>query len=67
VALLHSQLTRMNGRSVHRIRRGEARVVGTPLGGVAPMVKLGLIIVDESMTRATSRRRHRGITGRMWR
>ncbi len=49
VALLHSQLTPdERAEQWHRIRRGEARiVVGTRSAVFAPMVKLGLIIVDE--------------------
>jgi primosomal protein N' (replication factor Y) len=49
VALLHSQLTpEERAEQWHRIRRGEARiVVGTRSAVFAPMVKLGLIIVDE--------------------
>jgi primosomal protein N' (replication factor Y) len=49
VALLHSQLTAdERAEQWHRIRRGEARVVvGTRSAVFAPMVELGLIIVDE--------------------
>ena len=49
VALLHSQLTPdERAEQWHRIRRGEARiVVGTRSAVFAPMVTLGLIIVDE--------------------
>ena len=49
VALLHSQLTPdERAEQWHRIRRGEARVVvGTRSAVFAPLVKLGLIIVDE--------------------
>jgi primosomal protein N' (replication factor Y) len=49
VALLHSQLTPdERADQWHRIRRGEARiVVGTRSAVFAPMVDLGLIIVDE--------------------
>ncbi len=49
VALLHSQLTPdERAEQWHRIRRGEARVVvGDAVGVFAPMVNLGLIIVDE--------------------
>jgi primosomal protein N' (replication factor Y) (superfamily II helicase) len=49
VALLHSQLTPdERAEQWHRIRRDEARiVVGTRSAVFAPMVKLGLIIVDE--------------------
>ncbi|QHN04240.1 primosomal protein N' [Granulicella sp. WH15] len=49
VALLHSQLTPdERAEQWHRIRRGEARiVVGTRSAIFAPMVRLGLIIVDE--------------------
>jgi primosomal protein N' (replication factor Y) len=49
VALLHSQLTPdERAEQWHRIRRGEARiVVGTRSAVFAPMVDLGLIIVDE--------------------
>jgi len=49
VALLHSQLTPdERAEQWHRIRRGEARVVvGTRSAVFAPMVRLGLIIVDE--------------------
>jgi len=49
VALLHSQLTPdERAEQWHRIRRGEARiVVGTRSAVFAPMVNLGLIIVDE--------------------
>ena len=49
VALLHSGLTPdERAEQWHRIRRGEARVVvGTRSAVFAPMVKLGLIIVDE--------------------
>jgi len=49
VALLHSQLTPdERAEQWHRIRRGEARiVVGTRSAVFAPMVKLGLVIVDE--------------------
>jgi primosomal protein N' (replication factor Y) len=49
VALLHSQLTPdERAEQWHRIRRGEARiVVGTRSAVFAPVVKLGLIIVDE--------------------
>jgi primosomal protein N' (replication factor Y) (superfamily II helicase) len=49
VALLHSQLTPdERAEQWHRIRKGEARiVVGTRSAVFAPMVKLGLIIVDE--------------------
>ncbi|HWZ01495.1 MAG TPA: primosomal protein N' [Edaphobacter sp.] len=49
VALLHSQLTPdERAEQWHRIRRGEARiVVGTRSAVFAPMVNLGLVIVDE--------------------
>jgi primosomal protein N' (replication factor Y) (superfamily II helicase) len=49
VALLHSQLTPdERAEQWHRIRRGEAKiVVGTRSAVFAPMVDLGLIIVDE--------------------
>jgi primosomal protein N' (replication factor Y) len=49
VALLHSQLTPdERAEQWHRIRRGEARVVvGTRSAVFAPLVNLGLIIVDE--------------------
>jgi primosomal protein N' (replication factor Y) len=49
VALLHSQLTPdERAEQWHRIRRGDARiVVGTRSAVFAPMVRLGLIIVDE--------------------
>ena len=49
VALLHSQLTPdERAEQWHRIRRGEARiVVGTRSAVFAPVVDLGLIIVDE--------------------
>ncbi|MBS1821543.1 MAG: primosomal protein N' [Acidobacteria bacterium] len=49
VALLHSQLTPdERAEQWHRIRRGNARVVvGTRSAVFAPLVKLGLIIVDE--------------------
>jgi primosomal protein N' (replication factor Y) (superfamily II helicase) len=49
VALLHSQLTPdERAEQWHRIRRGEARIViGTRSAVFAPMVDLGLIIVDE--------------------
>ena len=49
VALLHSQLTPdERAEQWHRIRRGEARVVvGTRSAVFAPMVNLGLIVVDE--------------------
>ncbi|WP_353063475.1 primosomal protein N' [Tunturibacter psychrotolerans] len=49
VALLHSQLTPdERAEQWHRIRRGEARiVVGTRSAVFAPMVDLGLVIVDE--------------------
>ena len=49
VALLHSQLTPdERAEQWHRIRRGDARiVVGTRSAVFAPMVKLGLVIVDE--------------------
>ncbi len=49
VALLHSQLTQdERAEQWHRIRRGDARiVVGTRSAVFAPLVKLGLIIVDE--------------------
>jgi primosomal protein N' (replication factor Y) len=49
VALLHSQLTPdERAEQWHRIRRGEARiVVGTRSAVFAPLVDLGLIIVDE--------------------
>lgn len=49
VALLHSQLTPdERAEQWHRIRRGDARiVVGTRSAVFAPMVDLGLIIVDE--------------------
>ncbi len=49
VALLHSQLTPdERAEQWHRIRRGEARVVvGTRSAVFAPLVKPGLIIVDE--------------------
>ncbi|WP_128911229.1 replication restart helicase PriA [Granulicella sibirica] len=49
VALLHSQLTPdERAEQWHRIRRGEARVVvGTRSAVFAPVVDLGIIIVDE--------------------
>ena len=49
VALLHSQLTPdERAEQWHRIRRGEARVVvGTRSAVFAPVVHLGLILVDE--------------------
>ncbi len=49
VAMLHSGLTPdERAEQWHRIRRGEARiVVGTRSAVFAPMVKLGLILVDE--------------------
>ena len=49
VALLHSGLTPdERAEQWHRIRRGEARiVVGTRSAVFAPMVDLGLILVDE--------------------
>jgi primosomal protein N' (replication factor Y) len=49
VALLHSGLTPdERAEQWHRIRRGEARiVVGTRSAVFAPMVNLGLILVDE--------------------
>jgi primosomal protein N' (replication factor Y) len=49
VALLHSQLTPdERAEQWHRIRRGDARVVvGTRSAVFAPMVRLGLVIVDE--------------------
>jgi primosomal protein N' (replication factor Y) len=49
VALLHSQLTPdERAEQWHRIRRGDARiVVGTRSAVFAPLVNLGLIIVDE--------------------
>jgi primosomal protein N' (replication factor Y) len=49
VALLHSGLTPdERAEQWHRIRRGEARVVvGTRSAVFAPMVDLGLVIVDE--------------------
>ncbi len=49
VALLHSGLTPdERAEQWHRIRRGEARVVvGTRSAVFAPMVRLGLLIVDE--------------------
>jgi primosomal protein N' (replication factor Y) len=49
VALLHSGLTPdERAEQWHRIRRGEARiVVGTRSAVFAPMLKLGLILVDE--------------------
>jgi primosomal protein N' (replication factor Y) len=49
VAMLHSQLTPdERAEQWHRIRRGEAKiVVGTRSAVFAPMVDLGLIIVDE--------------------
>jgi primosomal protein N' (replication factor Y) len=49
VALLHSALTPdERAEQWHRIRRGEARiVVGTRSAAFAPMVDLGLILVDE--------------------
>src|ERR1035437_7710422 len=49
VALLHSALTPdERAEQWHRIRRGEARiVVGTRSAVFAPMVNLGLILVDE--------------------
>ena len=70
VALLHSQLTPdERAEQWHRIRRGEARVVvGTRSAVFAPMVKLGLIIVDEEHdSAATSRRRRLATTGATWR
>lgn len=49
VALLHSGLTPdERAEQWHRIRRGDARiVVGTRSAVFAPMVELGLVIVDE--------------------
>jgi primosomal protein N' (replication factor Y) (superfamily II helicase) len=49
VAMLHSALTpEERAEQWHRIRRGEARVVvGTRSAIFAPVVRLGLIIVDE--------------------
>jgi primosomal protein N' (replication factor Y) len=49
VALMHSGLTPdERAEQWHRIRRGEARiVVGTRSAVFAPMVRLGLVIVDE--------------------
>jgi primosomal protein N' (replication factor Y) len=49
VAMLHSQLTPdERAEQWHRIRRGDAKiVVGTRSAVFAPMVDLGLIIVDE--------------------
>jgi primosomal protein N' (replication factor Y) len=49
VALLHSALTPdERAEQWHRIRRGEARiVVGTRSAVFAPMVNLGLLLVDE--------------------
>jgi primosomal protein N' (replication factor Y) len=49
VALLHSALTPdERAEQWHRIRRGDARVVvGTRSAVFAPMVRLGLVIVDE--------------------
>jgi primosomal protein N' (replication factor Y) len=49
VALLHSGLTPdERAEQWHRIRRGEARIaVGTRSAVFAPMVNLGLILVDE--------------------
>jgi primosomal protein N' (replication factor Y) len=49
VALLHSALTPdERAEQWHRIRRGEARiVVGTRSAVFAPMINLGLILVDE--------------------
>jgi primosomal protein N' (replication factor Y) len=49
VALLHSGLTPdERAEQWHRIRRGDARVVvGTRSAVFAPMVRLGLVIVDE--------------------
>lgn len=49
VALLHSALTPdERAEQWHRIRRGEARIVlGTRSAVFAPMVNLGLILVDE--------------------
>lgn len=49
VALLHSALTPdERAEQWHRIRRGEARiVVGTRSAVFAPMVNLGLVLVDE--------------------
>ena len=49
VALLHSQLTPdERAEQWHRIRSGDARiVVGTRSAVFAPLVNLGLIIVDE--------------------
>jgi primosomal protein N' (replication factor Y) len=49
VALLHSGLTPdERAEQWHRIKRGEARiVVGTRSAVFAPMVRLGLVIVDE--------------------
>jgi len=49
VALLHSGLTPdERAEQWHRIRRGEARiVVGTRSAVFAPMVNLGLVLVDE--------------------
>ena len=49
VALLHSQLTPdERAGQWHRIRRGEARVVvGTRSAVFAPLVRMGLVIVDE--------------------
>lgn len=49
VALLHSQLTPdERAEQWHRVRRGDARVVvGTRSAVFAPLVDLGLILVDE--------------------
>lgn len=49
VALLHSQLTPdERAEQWHRVRRGEARVVvGTRSAVFAPLVNLGLVLVDE--------------------
>ncbi len=49
VALLHSQLTPdERAEQWHRVRRGEARVVvGTRSAVFAPLMDLGLILVDE--------------------